>query len=79
LRKRPSRRKLGRRKTAARKNSEFAEFGENNAVNKKLGAAPVSAAFAGGLLVFLGHDRAKRSPSVTVGPGQINVSKRFSW
>jgi hypothetical protein len=48
-------------------------------VNKKLGAAPVSAAFAGGLLVFLGHDRAKRSPSVTVGPGQINVSKRFSW
>jgi hypothetical protein len=61
------------------KNGEFAEFGEANAVNKKLGAAGLSAAFAGGLLIFLGRDRAKRSPSVTVGPGQVAVSKRISW
>jgi pilus assembly protein TadC len=60
-------------------NGKFAEFGEANAVNKKLGAAGVGAAFAGGLLVFLGHDRAKRSPSVTVGPGQVKVSKQLSW
>jgi hypothetical protein len=61
------------------KNGEFAEFGEANAVNKKLGAAGVSAAFAGGLLVFLGHHRAKNSPSVTVGPGRVKVSKQVSW
>jgi len=61
------------------KNGKFAEFGEANAVNKKLGAAALSAAFAGGLLVFLGQDRAKHSPSVSVGPGQVTVSKQLSW
>ena len=61
------------------KNGEFAEFGEANAVNKKLGAAAVGAAFAGGLLVYLGRERARRSPSVTVGPGQVKVSKQVSW
>jgi hypothetical protein len=60
-------------------NGEFAEFGEANAVNKKLGSAGLSAAFVGGLLVFLGHDRAKNAPSVIVGPGQVKVSKRVSW
>ena len=60
------------------KNGEFSEFGEANAVNKKLGAAGVSAAFAGGILMFLGS-RAKRAPSVTVGAGQVTVSKRISW
>ena len=48
-------------------------------MNKKLGAAGVGAAFAGGLLVFLGHDRAKHSPSVTVGAGQVKLSKQLSW
>jgi pilus assembly protein TadC len=61
------------------KNGEFAEFGEANAVNKKLGAAGVGAAFAGGLLVFLGRDRARHAPSVSVGPGQVKVSKQLSW
>lgn len=61
------------------KNGEFPEFGEANAVNKKLGAAGVGAAFAGGLLMFLGHDRAKSAPSVTVGAGQVHVSKQLSW
>jgi hypothetical protein len=60
-------------------NGGFAEFGEANAVNKKLGAAGLSTAFAGGVLVFLGSHRAKRSPSVTVAPGQVKVSKQISW
>ena len=61
------------------KNGEFAEFGEANAVNKKLGAAAVGAAFGGGLLMYLGRNRAPRAPSVTVGPGQVKVSKQVSW
>jgi len=61
------------------KNGQFAEFGEANAVNKKLGAAGLSAAFAGGVLIFLGSRQAKRSPSVTVGAGQVTVSKQISW
>ena len=61
------------------KNGQFAEFGEANAVNKKLGAAGLGVAFAGGALIFLGSHQAKRSPSVTVGPGQVTVSKHLSW
>src|SRR5713226_5737578 len=61
------------------KNGQFSEFGEADAVNKHLGAAGLSAAFAGGVLIFLGSHQAKRSPSVTVGPGQVTVSKRLSW
>ena len=60
-------------------NGEFAEFGEANAVKKKIGAAGVGAAFAGGMLIFLGHNRATHSPSVTVGAGQVTVSKHISW
>src|SRR3990170_1855873 len=36
------------------RNGEFSEFGEADSSNKKLGAAGLSAAFAGGVLVFLG-------------------------
>jgi hypothetical protein len=61
------------------KNGQFAEFGEANAVNKKLGAACVGAAFAGGMLIFLGRTRAKHAPSVAIGPGQVTMSKRISW
>jgi hypothetical protein len=61
------------------KNGQFSEFGEANAVNKHLGAAGLSAAFAGGVLIFLGSHHAKRSPSVTLGPGQVRVSKQISW
>jgi hypothetical protein len=60
-------------------NGEFAEFGEANAVNKKLGAAGLLTAFGGGLLVYLGHERTKGAPSVTVAPGQVKVSKQLSW
>jgi hypothetical protein len=61
------------------KNGQFAEFGEANAVNKKLGAASVGAAFAGGMLIFLGRTRARHAPSVAVGPGQVTMSKKISW
>jgi hypothetical protein len=60
------------------KNGGFSEFGEANAVNKKLGAAGLSTAFAGGVLIFLGSHQSK-SPSVTVGPGGLKVSKQISW
>lgn len=61
------------------KNGEFAEFGEANAVNKKLGAAALFTAFGGGVLMYLGRDRSKHLPSVSVGPGQLKVSKQVSW
>jgi hypothetical protein len=61
------------------KNGEFAEFGEANAVNKKLGAAALFTAFGGGVLMYLGRDRSSRLPSVSVGPGQVKVSKQVSW
>jgi hypothetical protein len=59
-------------------NGQFAEFGEANAVNKKLGTAGLATAFGGGVLMFLGSRRAN-SPSVTVGVGRVSVSKQVSW
>jgi len=60
-------------------NGSYAEFGEANAVNKKLGAAGLMTAFAGGTMIFLGSHRAKSSPSVSVGAGRVKVSKQVSW
>jgi len=60
-------------------NGSFSEFGEANAVNKKVGAAGLATAFAGGVLIFLGSHRAKQAPSVSVGAGQVKVSKQISW
>ena len=60
-------------------NGEFAEFGEANAVNKKLGAAGLLTAFGDGTLIFLGHQRAQKMPSITMAPGQVKVSKQVSW
>jgi hypothetical protein len=49
-------------------------------VNKKLGAAALGTAFAGGALIFIGsHRAAQRSPQVAIGAGQVTVSKRVSW
>src|SRR2546430_10595379 len=48
------------------KNGTYSEFGEANAVNKKVGAAGLATAFGGGVLIFLGSHQSK-SPSVTVG------------
>ncbi len=60
------------------KNGGFSEFGEANAVNKKLGAAGLATAFGGGVLIFLGSHQSK-SPSVTVAVGGVKVSKHISW
>jgi len=60
-------------------NGKFAEFGEANAVDKKLGAAGLLTAFGGGVLVYLGHERGKRMAAVTVAPGQMKISKQISW
>jgi hypothetical protein len=60
-------------------NGKFSEFGEANAVNKKLGAAALGTAFVGGALIFMGSHRAQRAPQVTVGPDQVTLSKRISW
>jgi hypothetical protein len=62
------------------KNGGFAEFGEANAVNKKLGAAGIASAFAGGTLLFMATRRAPRAaPSIAVTPTDVTVSKRISW
>jgi hypothetical protein len=44
-----------------------------------LGAAGLAVAGAGGAILYLGAQHAKRTPSVTLGPGQVTVSKRISW
>jgi hypothetical protein len=63
-------------------NGEFTEFGEKgeaNAVNKALGAAGLSAAFAGGLLMYAGSHRAQRLPTVVIGRDRVRLVKRFAW
>ena len=61
------------------KNGTFPEFGEATSTNVKMGAAGLSVAFVGGTLLFLGRRDARRSPSVTFGPGRVTLSKRVSW
>ena len=61
------------------RNGDFPEFGEATSTNVGMGAAGLTAAFAGGTILFLGSRRANRAPSVTVGPGRITVSKQVSW
>jgi hypothetical protein len=61
------------------KNGSYAEFGEANAVNKKLGAASIGAAFAGGVLIFVGTRRAKFAPDVKAGVGEVTISKQLTW
>jgi hypothetical protein len=61
------------------KNGEFSEFGEADSSNKKLGAAGLSAAFAGGMMMFLGS-RARHAPVMAVTPGGgVAVTKQVSW
>lgn len=62
------------------KNGGFAEFGEANAVNKKLGAAGVASAFAGGTLLFMATRRVRHAaPSIAVTHTGVTVSKRIAW
>jgi len=44
-----------------------------------LGAAGLAVAGAGGAILFLGSQHAKRAPSVTIGPNRFAVSKRVTW
>jgi hypothetical protein len=61
------------------KNGSYAEFGEANAVNKKLGAASIGTAFAGGVLIFVGTRKAKFAPDVKAGLGEVTISKQLTW
>ena len=61
------------------KNGEFSEFGEADSSNKKVGAAGLGVAFAGGMMMFLGS-RARHAPVMAVAPGGgVTVTKQVSW
>ena len=61
-------------------NGEYATFGEATARNKKLGAAGIATAFAGGTMMFLGSRARRYAPSaVAVGPAEVSASKSISW
>lgn len=61
------------------RNGKFPEPGEATATNVKLGAAGLTAAFAGGTLLLLGKRQARRSPSLTFGSGKVTVSHKLAW
>jgi hypothetical protein len=44
-----------------------------------VGVAGLGGVIAGGLILLNGQQRSTRSPSVTVGPHGVAVSKHFSW
>jgi hypothetical protein len=53
-------------------------FGEATATNKVLGFAGISTAFLGGTVLFFGQ-RSGHSASMTIAPGRVALTKRFSW
>jgi len=59
-------------------NGEYSEFGEADAVNKKLGAAGISMAFAGGMMMFFGS-RAKSAPTLSISRNRFALAKGVSW
>jgi hypothetical protein len=66
------------------KNGSFSEFGEASSSNKHLGAAGLSAAFAGGVLMLVGTHHGggsgnSRLPSVAAAPGAVSISKNVTW
>jgi len=44
-----------------------------------LGAAGLAVAGAGGAILFLGSERARHAPSITVAPDRVTVTKRLAW
>ena len=58
---------------------EFVSGAVSKEAKTGLGAAGLAVASAGGAVLYLGAHHAKRAPSVTLGPGQVTVSKRVSW
>ena len=61
------------------KNGKFSEFGEAASTNKKLGAAGISLAFAGGMMMFLGTHASKHLPTLTLGKGTVGVARQITW
>ncbi len=60
-------------------NGSNSEFGEAEATNPKLGAVGLGTAFAGGMLMLLGHKTQSKMPSLTFGKQGVGVAKRISW
>jgi hypothetical protein len=58
---------------------EFVSGQVSKESNTKLGGAGLAIAGAGGAVLFLGSQKAKRSASVTVGAGRVALSKQISW
>ena len=61
------------------RNGDIPRFDEGTATNKPLGAAGLGLAFVGGTILFLGERQTRRSPTLTVGPGRISVTKQVTW
>ena len=62
-------------------NGSNSEFGEADATNPKLGFVGLGTAFAGGMLMLMGHkaNNATKMPSLTFGRHGVGVAKRISW
>lgn len=59
-------------------NGGHSEFGEADATNPKLGFVGLGTAFAGGMLMLMGH-KAQKMPSLTFGRQSVGLAKRISW
>ena len=60
-------------------NGKFSEFGEATATNKKLGAAGISLAFAGGMMMFFGTHGSRHLPTMTFAKGTVGVARQITW
>lgn len=58
---------------------EFVGSGVSKESKTELGGAGLAVAGVGGTILFLGWRHAKRAPSISVGPGRFEVSKRIAW
>lgn len=59
-------------------NGSYSEFGEAAATNKSAGALGLSVAFAGGVMMLVGH-HAKQMPSLTFGAKRVGLAKKVTW
>ena len=58
---------------------EFVSGEVSKESNTALGAAGLGVAAAGGAVLFLGAQRAKKAPSLTFGPKGFKISKQLTW
>ena len=58
---------------------EFVSGEVSKESNTALGAAGLGVAAAGGAILFLGAQRAKKAPSLTFGPKGFKVAKQLTW